>query len=48
MGKMGKVHRPNKPNKSDLIRLYKVINSIIKDDDCYYTSKELEGKEKVE
>lgn len=44
---MDKVYRPSKPNKLDLIRLYKVINSIIKDDDCYYTSNELEGKEKV-
>lgn len=45
---MDKVHRPSKPNKLNLIRLYKVINSIIKDDDCYYTSQELAGKEKVE
>lgn len=45
---MDKVHRPGKPNKLNLIRLYKVINSITKDDDCYYTSQELAGKEKVE
>lgn len=44
---MDKIYRPSKPNKSDLIRLYKVINNIIKDEDCYYTSQELDGKGKV-
>lgn len=44
---MDKVHRPEKPTKEDLIRVYKIINKIIYEDDCYYKDEEMKGKVKL-
>ena len=42
---MDKIHRPDKPTKEDLIRLYKIFNKIIYEDDCYYNDDDLKEKE---
>ena len=44
---MNTIHRPDKPKREDLIRLYKAINKIIRDDDCYYKDEEMKGKVKL-
>lgn len=44
-----KIYRPDEPKKEDLLKVYKVIRNLIKDDNCYYINNDtrLRGKVKL-